>query len=62
MLTNMIPVASSGRTDDVKTLAVPVLAHRVIVSGLYGRSAKCEDLVREALSGVIAPDETGERA
>ena len=48
--------------DDVKTLAVPVLAHRVIVSGLYGRSAKCEDLVREALSGVTAPVETGERA
>ena len=47
--------------DDVKFLAVPVLAHRVIVSGLYGRSAKCEELIREALDGITAPVETGER-
>ncbi len=47
--------------DDVKTLAVPVLAHRIIVSGLYGRTAKAEELVKEALSSITAPVETGER-
>ena len=47
--------------DDVKTLAVPVLAHRIIVSGLYGRTAKAEELVKEALGSIIAPVETGER-
>ena len=48
--------------DDVKALAVPVLAHRVILSGLYGRSVKAEELIREALSQITAPVESGERA
>ena len=47
--------------DDVKTLAVPVLAHHIIVSGLYGRTAKAEELVKEALGSITAPVETGER-
>ena len=48
--------------DDVKALAVPVLAHRIILSGLYGRSTKAEDLIREALGQITAPVESGERA
>ena len=47
--------------DDVKALAVPVLAHRIILSGLYGRSARSEELIREALSQITAPVESGER-
>ena len=48
--------------DDVKELAVPVLAHRIILSGMYGRSVKSEELVKEALSQITAPVESGERA
>ena len=48
--------------DDVKALAVPVLAHRIILGGLYGRSTKSEEVVREALSQVAAPVEFGEGA
>jgi len=47
--------------DDVKDLSVPVLAHRVIMSGLYGHTSHVEDLVREAVSGVTAPTENPER-
>lgn len=48
--------------DDVKALAVPVLAHRIILGGLYGRSTKSEEVVREALHQIKAPVESGERA
>ena len=48
--------------DDVKALAVPVLAHRIILGGLYGRSTKSEEVVREALSQIAAPVESGEGA
>ena len=48
--------------DDVKALAVPVLAHRVILSGLLGRSAQAEDVVRESMSAIQAPTESPERA
>ena len=48
--------------DDVKELAVPVLAHRIILSGIYGRSVKGEEIVKEALSQITAPVESGERA
>ena len=48
--------------DDVKTLAVPVLAHRIVLSGLFGRSERAEDVVREALSSIQAPTESPERA
>ena len=47
--------------DDVKELAVPVLAHRIILSGIYGRTAKGEEAIREALSQITAPVETAER-
>ena len=48
--------------DDVKALSVPVLAHRIILGGLYGRSTKSEEVVREALSPIAAPVESGEGA
>lgn len=47
--------------DDVKTLAVPVLAHRIILSGLFGRSTQAEDVVKEALDAIAAPTESAER-
>lgn len=48
--------------DDVKALAVPVLAHRIILSGLFGRSTQAEDVVKEALAAITAPTESPERA
>ena len=47
--------------DDVKTLARPVLAHRIIMSGLYGHASQAEDMVWEAVSGVTVPTENPER-
>ena len=47
--------------DDVKLLAVPVLAHRIIVSGVYGRTSKSEEIVQEALKQISAPVESCER-
>lgn len=43
--------------DDVKALAVPVLSHRVILRGLYGRSGEGEKFIRELLKKVPAPTE-----
>ncbi len=43
--------------DDVKTLAVPVLAHRVIVRGAYGKSGAGQTAVLEALKAVPVPTE-----
>lgn len=43
--------------DDVKTLAVPVLAHRVILRGLYGRRGENEAFIREILDRTPAPTE-----
>ena len=43
--------------DDVKALAVPVLSHRVILRGLYGRSGEGEKFIRELLEKVPAPTE-----
>ena len=47
--------------DDVKALAIPVLAHRVIVRGVYGQTDASEKAVMEALSSLEAPTETVER-
>lgn len=44
--------------DDVKKLAVPVMAHRVILRGLYGKSGENESFIRELLGKVPAPTET----
>ena len=46
--------------DDVKTLCRPVLAHRIIMSGLYGHASQTEDMVWEAVSGVSVPTENPE--
>ena len=43
--------------DDVKTLAVPVLAHRVILRGLYGKRGENEAFIREMLDRTPAPTE-----
>ena len=43
--------------DDVKALAVPVLAHRVIVRGMYGKSGVAEALIRDIVKTVPAPTE-----
>ena len=43
--------------DDVKALAVPVMAHRVILRGLYGKAGENEKFIRELLDKVPAPTE-----
>jgi len=52
--------AISGRDyvipDDVKTLAVPVLSHRIILRGIHHQMTG-EDLIRDILSRVAAPTE-----
>ncbi len=42
--------------DDVKELAVPVLAHRIILRGMHHQAA-AEDLIRELLRCIPAPTE-----
>ena len=53
--------ALNGRSycipDDVKALAVPVLAHRLKLSYGYGQSGESEKIVGEILEEVIAPTE-----
>ena len=44
--------------DDVKKLAVPVMAHRVILRGLYGKTGENEAFIRELLDKIPAPTET----
>ena len=43
--------------DDVKRLAAPVMAHRVILRGVYGRTGESEKVVAEILDRVPAPTE-----
>ena len=43
--------------DDVKALAMPVMAHRVILRGLYGKTGENEAFIREILQKVPAPTE-----
>ena len=43
--------------DDVKKLAVPVMAHRVILRGLYGKAGENEAFIRELLDKIPAPTE-----
>ena len=43
--------------DDVKALAVPVLAHRVIVRGAYGKTDAARGIVQNALQTVPVPTE-----
>ena len=46
--------------DDVKALAVPVLAHRVVVRGVYGKTDAGEGVINEALKTVPVPTEDPE--
>ena len=48
--------------DDVKALAKPVLGHRIVLGGMYGRTAKIDDVIAEVLSAVETPTESCERA
>ena len=48
--------------DDVKALAAPVLGHRIVLGGLYGRTAKIEEIIGEVLNAVETPTESCERA
>ena len=43
--------------DDVKALAEPVLAHRIIVRGLYGQADAAKRIVRDAIAATPAPTE-----
>ncbi len=43
--------------DDVKALAVPVMAHRIIARGQYGRAGVGEEIVKKVLARVPAPTE-----
>ncbi len=43
--------------DDVKALAVPVLAHRVIVRGMYGKTGVAQTLIQDTLKAVHVPTE-----
>jgi MoxR-like ATPase len=43
--------------DDVKALAMPVLAHRVIVRGVYGKTDAAQEIIAEALKTVPVPTE-----
>ena len=48
--------------DDVKTLAVPVLAHRMVLDPEEDfRGTTCEDVVRRVLERVPAPLEPAGR-
>lgn len=46
--------------DDVKALAEPVLAHRIVVRGLYGQREAAARIVREALKATPVPTEQAE--
>ncbi len=48
--------------DDVRAMAEPVLAHRIVVRGMYGRSGQGEKIVADALRNTPVPTENPERA
>ncbi|MBR6186606.1 MAG: MoxR family ATPase [Clostridia bacterium] len=43
--------------DDVKKLAVPVMAHRVILRGMYGKTGESEKVISQILDRVSPPTE-----
>lgn len=43
--------------DDVKALAVPVLAHRLVLSYGYQKGMQAEELIKEILGRIPAPTE-----
>ena len=61
MLASQAYAAIRGRDyvvpDDVKALAVPVLAHRVILRGAYRKTDEAETFIGEVLERIPAPTE-----
>ena len=53
---------AKGRTyvvpEDIKTLALPVLAHRLILSGGYGKAANGRQIIESILEEVTVPSES----
>ncbi|MBQ5771785.1 MAG: magnesium chelatase, partial [Clostridia bacterium] len=47
--------------DDVKALAVPVLAHRLSVRAAYGQTGQQEEAVKAVLEQVETPTENMEK-
>ena len=43
--------------DDIKALATPVLSHRVIVRGMYGKTGVSQALIQDTLKAVPVPTE-----
>ena len=47
--------------EDIKTVAVPVMAHRLVLSRGYGSALTGENKIREILEQVPVPTEEWER-
>lgn len=43
--------------EDIKELAVPVLAHRLVIPHTFGKSSSCEDIILKILDEVPVPTE-----
>ncbi len=43
--------------EDIKELAVPVLAHRLVIPHTFGKSSSCEDIILKILDEVQVPTE-----
>lgn len=43
--------------EDIKELAVPVLAHRLVIPHTFGKSTSCEDIILKILDEVPVPTE-----
>ncbi len=43
--------------DDVKALAVPVLAHRMVIRGMYGKTDAARNLIQDILKAIPVPTE-----
>ena len=43
--------------DDVKTLAVPVFAHRLVTRSGYGAAERSEEIIRDLARAVAVPSE-----
>ncbi|HIQ75016.1 MAG TPA: MoxR family ATPase [Candidatus Cottocaccamicrobium excrementipullorum] len=47
--------------EEIKELAVPVLAHRLVLPGIYGQNAAPQEIIRRILSQVPVPTEEWDR-
>lgn len=43
--------------EDIKELAVPILAHRLVIPHTFGKSSSCEDIILKILDEVPVPTE-----